>query len=242
MSTLSRIREFIRCVVRISVDVLTFFCLSLRSSAALAAENLFLRKQLALYVEIETPWRSTDSVRFTLAQLARFFKWRDVLTVVKPDTLVRWHHKGFRLFWKWKSRSRGRPRVSVELQKLMAEMATNNTTWGEERIANELWLKIGIQISPRTVRRYLPTEPKHPKVVSQHLMTFRPESFQDDHCSGLFRRRNSDISARLCARDQGDWDTTHSSLQRDSASDCCMDLATVPRVCGGRRRLQIHHS
>src|SRR5262245_57366882 len=51
MSTLSRIREFIRCVVRISVDVLTVFCLSLRPSAALAAENLFLRKQLALYVE-----------------------------------------------------------------------------------------------------------------------------------------------------------------------------------------------
>jgi putative transposase len=173
MSTLSRIREFIRCVVRISVDVLTFFCLSLRSSAALAAENLFLRKQLALYVERrKKPRRATDSVRFTLAQLARFFKWRDVLTVVKPDTLVRWHHKGFRLFWKWKSRSRGRPRVPGELQKLIAEMATNNTTWGEERIANELLLKIGIQISPRTVRRYLPTEPKRPKVVSQRWMTF----------------------------------------------------------------------
>src|SRR5262245_1809815 len=101
MSTLSRIREFIRCVVRISVDVLTFFCLSLRSSGALAAENLFLRKQLALYVECrKKPRRPTDSVRFTLAQLARFFKWRDVLTVVKPDTLVRWYHKGFRLFWK----------------------------------------------------------------------------------------------------------------------------------------------
>jgi putative transposase len=103
----SGIREFIRSVVRISVDVLTFFCLNLRSSAALAAENLFLRKQLALYVERrKKPRRATDSARFTLAQLARFFKWRDVLTVVKLDTLVRWHHKGFRLFWRWKSRSR----------------------------------------------------------------------------------------------------------------------------------------
>jgi hypothetical protein len=75
MSTLSRIREFIRCVVRISVDVLTFFCLSLRSSAALAAENLFLRKQLSLYVERrKKPRHATDSVRFTLAQLARFFQ------------------------------------------------------------------------------------------------------------------------------------------------------------------------
>src|SRR5262245_7686976 len=168
MSTLSRVREFIRCVDRLSVDVLTFFCLSLRSSAALAAENLFLSKQLALYVERrKKPRRATDSVRVTLAQLARFFKWRDVLTVVKPDTLVRWHHKGFRLFWKWKSRSRGRPPVPVEFQKLIAEMVTNNTTWGEERIANEVLLKIGIQISPRTVRRYMPTDPKRPKVLSQ---------------------------------------------------------------------------
>jgi hypothetical protein len=65
-----------------------------------------------------------------------------------------------------------RPRVPVELQKLIAKMATNNTTWGEERIANELLLKIGIRISPRTVRRYMPTEPKRPKVVSQRWMTY----------------------------------------------------------------------
>jgi putative transposase len=55
---------------------------------------------------------------------------------------------------------------------LIAEMATNNATWGEERIANELLLKIGIQISPRTIRRYMPTEPKRPKVPSQRWMTF----------------------------------------------------------------------
>src|SRR5262249_48997144 len=59
-------------------------------------------------------------------------------TVVKPDTLIRWHRQGFRLFWKWKSRAAGRPRVPVDLQRLVAAMAMSNPTWGEERISNEL--------------------------------------------------------------------------------------------------------
>jgi len=173
MSTLSHICEFIRGVIGVLLNVLTFFGLSLRPSSALAAENLFLRKQLALYIERnKKPRRASDSVRFTLAQLARFFEWRAVLTVVKPDTLIRWHRRGFRLFWKWKSQPSGRPRIPVELRKLILEMASNNSTWGEERIANELLLKIGIQISPRTIRRYMPTEPKRPKVPSQRWMTF----------------------------------------------------------------------
>ena len=75
---------------------------------------------------------------------SRFFEWRDALTSVKPDTLIRRHRKGFRLFWKWKSRPAGRPRVPLEVRKLIGEMAENNPTWGEERIADELLLKIGI--------------------------------------------------------------------------------------------------
>jgi putative transposase len=87
--------QFLRTVFGIFVDVLAFICLGLQSSSALAAENLFLRKQLGLYVERQKkPHRATDSVRFTLAQLSRLFDWRSVLTVVKPDTLIRWHRKG----------------------------------------------------------------------------------------------------------------------------------------------------
>jgi len=111
-------------------------------------------------------------MRFTMAQLSRFFEWRDALTIVKPDTLIRWHRKGFRLFWKWKSRASGRPRVPADVRRLIVEMATNNPTWGEERIANELSLKIGIRISPRTVRQYLPKDPKRATVPSQRWMTF----------------------------------------------------------------------
>ena len=147
MFKLRALTQLISTIFRVFIDLLMLVGLALRSSSALAAENLFLRKQLGLYVERKRkPRRATNSIRFTLAQLARLFKWQDVLTVVKPDTLVRWHRKGFRLFWKWKSRSCGRPKVRANLRKLIAEMATNNPTWGEERIANELLLKIGIQI------------------------------------------------------------------------------------------------
>ena len=173
MSPVDVVWKLLGTIVGVFLDLLTFLQLTLRTPQAVAAENLFLRKQLALYVERKTkPHRATDAVRFTLAQLSRFFEWRDALTVVKPDTLIRWHRKGFRLFWKWKSQPAGRPRVPVEVRKLIAEMAENNPTWGEERIADELLLKIGIQISPRKVRRYMPTEPKHPGMTSQRWMTF----------------------------------------------------------------------
>src|SRR5215470_5671798 len=157
---------------RVLANVLTFFCLCLLSPAAVAAENLFLRKQLGLYIERnEKPRRATDSLRFTPAVLSRFFDWRNALTIVKPDTLIRWHRKGFRVFWKWKSRPRGRPRIPADLQKLIAEMAVNNPPWGEERIADELLLKIGIRISPRTIRRYIPQRPR-PADPRQRWMTF----------------------------------------------------------------------
>ena len=164
---------FVRGTVVVFADILTFFLLCCRSPSVLAAENLFLRKQLGLYVERKMrPRRATDSIRLTLAHLSCFFDWRNALTIVKPDTLIRWHRRGFRLFWKWKSRSRGRPRVPADLRKLIVEMAMNNPTWGEERIANELLLKIGVQISARTIRRYLPKNPRRPADPAQRWMTF----------------------------------------------------------------------
>jgi len=75
--------------------------LGLRSSAALRAENLFLRKQLALYIERKTkPRRADDATRLALVLLSTLFAWRDALVVVKPETLIGWHRKSFRLFWR----------------------------------------------------------------------------------------------------------------------------------------------
>ena len=122
--------------------------------AQLAAENLFLRKQLAFYVERQVkPRRADDATRITLVALSSLIEWRRILMIVKPDTLIGWHRKGFRLFWRRKSKPRGRPRLPSDLRQLIRDVATANRTWGEERIAAELLLKLGIRVSPRTVRR-----------------------------------------------------------------------------------------
>jgi transposase InsO family protein len=77
------------------------------------------------------------------------------LTVVTPKTFIGWHRRGFQLFWRRKCRS-GRPRIPPDLQRLIRRMATENPSWGEERIANELLLKLGLRVSPRTIRKYPP--------------------------------------------------------------------------------------
>jgi putative transposase len=78
------------------------------------------------------------------------------LVIVKPETVVRWHRAGFRLYWRFLSRhqEKGRPRISFELRQLIARMAKENPTWGSPRIHGEL-LKLGSEISERTVSRYL---------------------------------------------------------------------------------------
>src|SRR5438128_7347867 len=136
-------------------DVVRFLRLCVRSPAALAAENLFLRTQLALYQERHVqPRRATNATRLVLVWLARWFDWRQALAMVQPETLTRWHQQGFRLFWRWKSRP-GRPPIPADLRRLIVTLARANPTWGGERIADELLLKLGLAVSPRTVRRYL---------------------------------------------------------------------------------------
>jgi putative transposase len=136
--------------------LIEFFRLLFSSRNALIAENLFLRKQLALFLERKTkPRRSSAVTRAIMVLLSMFFDWRDALVVVKPDTFAKWHHSAFRTFWRWKSRKRGQTRLPKDLRDLIRQMARDNPTWGEERIADELNLKLGIRVSPRTVRKYL---------------------------------------------------------------------------------------
>ena len=97
--------------------------------------------------------------RIALTLLSRLFNWRDALVAVRPGTLIRWHRAGWTLFWRIKSRP-GRPPIPRQLQALIRRMASENPSWGEERIANELLLKLGIRVSPRTVNKYLPGSPR----------------------------------------------------------------------------------
>jgi putative transposase len=138
------------------VDAVRFFRLYLRPKAALAAENLFLRKQLAMYQERQVkPQRATHAIRLAMVWLAHGFDWRHALAVIKPETFIRWHRQGFRWFWRWTS-TPGRPPIPAKLQALIHQMARENPSWGQERIANELWLKLGLRISPRTLRKHMP--------------------------------------------------------------------------------------
>jgi hypothetical protein len=141
---------------------------------ALAAsyfENLAVRQQLAV-LNRRTP-------RPRLRQVDRWFwvlsskfspKWHDALVIVNPATVIAWHRKGFRAFWTWKSRPRrgGRPRVSKEVHALIRRMCRENPFWGAPRIHGEL-LKLGIEVSERTVSRYMVVRPKPP---SQTWRTF----------------------------------------------------------------------
>jgi len=164
-------------------DTGRFLFLCLRPSPALAAENLFLRKQLALYQERHIkPQRAPDATRLSLVWLARWFDWRKALAVVQPATFTRWHRQGFRLFWRWKSQP-GRPPIPANLQALIRQMARDNPTWGQERIANELLLKLGLLVSPRTVRKYLPKRLCHGP--NNHATSQRWRTFLHNHAQAI---------------------------------------------------------
>jgi transposase InsO family protein len=163
ITTMLRVQRLIQHVLQLACTVQTLLVdathslsLGLRSRAALAAEILFLRKHLALYEERQVkPRQATNAIRFALVWLSHWFDWRPALRVVQPATFTQWHRQGFRLFWRWKSKA-GRPQIPAELQALIRQMARDNPTWGQERIANELLLKLGLRVSPRTVSKYIP--------------------------------------------------------------------------------------
>ena len=117
------------------------------------------------------PGRIDSATKLTLMSLSKLFNWKDSLAVVQPKTLIRWHREGFRMFWRWKSKM-GRPQIPEDLRSLIRQMARENPLWGEERIANELLLKLGIRLSPRTVRKYMLKEPSRGPRNDQRWVTF----------------------------------------------------------------------
>jgi putative transposase len=108
MFNVFRLPSFVRNLRAIVSDSLSFFAGVWRRRTALAAENLFLRKQLALFRERgKKAMRTTPADRFVFSKLARWFDWRSALMIVKPATLIGWHRHAFRLFWRWKLRPGG---------------------------------------------------------------------------------------------------------------------------------------
>jgi putative transposase len=144
-----------RTIIGVASDVLRLILSLLYWSGAIRAQNLVLRKQLASYIERGIkPRRADHATRVSLVLFSRLFDWRDAVVIVRPSTVVHWHRLGWRIVWRLKCR--GRPRIPPELRSLIRRMAAENPLWGEERIANELLVKLGIRVSPRTVSKYMP--------------------------------------------------------------------------------------
>jgi len=130
----------------------------------IALENLALRQQLAVMKrQCPRPRLRTADRRFWVWLSQIWPNWRNALLLVRPETVLSWHRQGFRLFWAWISRGKraGRPGVSSEVIHLIRKMAEANPLWGAPRIHGEL-LKLGINISERTVSRLMPKRLRPP--------------------------------------------------------------------------------
>jgi len=137
----------------------------------LAAENLALRQQVVVYKHtIKRPKLRTRD-RIFWVWLSRLWpNWRSALAIVQPETVIRWHRQGFKLYWKWKSGARkpGRPPVKREIRDLIRDMSRDNPFWGAPRILSELLL-LGYHVAERTVAKYTVRTRKPP---SQTWRTF----------------------------------------------------------------------
>ena len=122
--------QLARAIFWVLSDVLKLGVLFLRSSTAIRAEKLVLRRQLARYIERGIkPKRVDYATRVSLALFTRLLDWRNAVVNVHPSTMVRWHRLGWRIYWRWKCRA-GQPPIPPELRRLIRRMATEIPSWG----------------------------------------------------------------------------------------------------------------
>jgi putative transposase len=151
--------------------VFTFLGALFKSQCQLALENLALRQQVAMLRQsVKRPRVSAVDKIFWILFSRYVDGWRQVLHSLHPDTVVRWHRQGFRLYWRWKSRGckPGRPAIDAPLRKLIRDMQAANMGSGAPRIHGEL-LKLGIEVSQATISKYMLRSKKPP---SQTWRTF----------------------------------------------------------------------
>ncbi len=128
-----------------------------KTQARLEAEIVLLRHQLSvLRQRVPSRPKLTVADRLLFVWLYRLFpSVLNAVTIVQPETVIRWHRTGFRLYWRWRSRTRGgRPRIPEEIRRLIREMSLANRLWGAPRIHGEL-LKLGIEVAQSTVAKYM---------------------------------------------------------------------------------------
>lgn len=144
-------------MIRLLCFVLAVWASPFKSKIRLAAENAALRHQLiVLRRKLRGRVQLANSDRWFLVQLYRWFpSILKVLTIIRPEALVRWHRAGFRSYWRWKSRSLGgRPQIETELRAVIRRMSVENPLWGAPRIHGEL-LKLGFDVAQSSVAKYM---------------------------------------------------------------------------------------
>jgi hypothetical protein len=151
--------------------VLAVLASPFKSKMRLEVENAVLRHQLiVLRRRLRGRVRLTDNDRWFFIQLYRWVpSILQVLTIIRPETLVRWHMAGFRCYWRWKSRPLGgRPQIETELRVLM-RMSVENPLWGAPRIHGEL-LKLGFEIAQSSVAKYMVKRRRPPQPGMANLL------------------------------------------------------------------------
>jgi putative transposase len=144
-------------------SLISTLLVSFRSRLVLQAEILALRHQLNIlqkFSKRRTRLCAPDPILWIwLSQ--QWSDWRSALLIVRPETVIRWHRQGFRLYWQLKSPRPARPDTERQMRELIRKMCAANTTWGAPRIHAEL-LKLGIDVSQTTVSKYMVRRPKPP--------------------------------------------------------------------------------
>ena len=156
-----------------SIVLLTFqLCWSLfKTRKSLVLENLMLRQQLNIYKRKNKRPKLENIDRIILVWISRVFsKWKSVLVVAKASTLIGWHRKGFKLYWKRKSRRVGGPNIDWPLIKLIRRMQKENPLWSAQRIQGELAI-LGYSVCDNTVAKYM-QKPKTDPGKIQRWLTF----------------------------------------------------------------------
>src|SRR5450631_2116800 len=206
-----------------------------RRRSDLVLENLALRQQLAAFKHQHPRPRLSHPCRLFWVALSRLWpRWRNVLVVVKPETVVGWHRWAFRRFWTWRSRHRqtDRPPISRDARDLVKRMATANQGWGAPRIHGEL-LKLGIVTSEREVSRLPP--PRPPRPPSRSWRTFPEDTApkymvrdRDGIYGDQFRRRLSVIGINeVLTAPRSPWQNPYAERLVGSVRRDCLDHMVV---------------
>ena len=167
---------------------MTLFASPFKSKSRLEAENAALRHQLiVLRRRVRGRVQLTNGDRLFLVQLYRWFpSVLKAITIIRPETVVRWHRAGFRRYWRWKSRSLGgRPKIAADLRALIRQMSVENPLWGAPRIHGEL-LMLGFEVAQSSVAKYM-------------VKRCAPPS---QGWRSSLRNHAPDIAASLCLRDR----------------------------------------